>query len=180
MDDHSRFITGYGLHASQSAALVLEVLRAAITSYGNPAEILTDNGTQYVTWRGKSAFARELEKRGVRHVVASPRRPQTLGKIERLGDAWRAPGDFGSWTWPSATRIGLHRPLQLPAHQGADGSAADRFFGAARSAADVEGAGARNSREGSAGSVLSDGERRRSPVQRAPKGAGDPHPQAAT
>ena len=65
MDDHSRFITGYGLHASQSAALVLEVLRAAITSYGNPAEILTDNGTQYVTWRGKSAFARELEKRGV-------------------------------------------------------------------------------------------------------------------
>jgi hypothetical protein len=50
---------GFGLHASQSAALVLEVLRAAITSYGNPEEILTDNGTQYVTWRGKSAFARE-------------------------------------------------------------------------------------------------------------------------
>src|SRR6201992_3663716 len=25
MDDHSRFITGYGLHASQSASLVLEV-----------------------------------------------------------------------------------------------------------------------------------------------------------
>ncbi len=29
MDDHSRFIIGYGLHASQSAALVLEVLRGA-------------------------------------------------------------------------------------------------------------------------------------------------------
>ena len=27
MDDHSRFITAYGLHASQSSALVLEVLR---------------------------------------------------------------------------------------------------------------------------------------------------------
>ena len=27
MDDHSRFLTGYGLHASQSAALVIEVLR---------------------------------------------------------------------------------------------------------------------------------------------------------
>src|SRR5687768_15882263 len=36
MDDHSRFITGYGLHASQSAALVLEVLRAAIASHGTP------------------------------------------------------------------------------------------------------------------------------------------------
>src|SRR5581483_2866969 len=48
MDDHSRFIVGYGLHASQSAALVLEVLRAGITSYGTPQEILNDNGSQYV------------------------------------------------------------------------------------------------------------------------------------
>ena len=90
LDDHSRFIVGYGLHASQSAALVLEVLRAAIASYGTPEEILTDNGTQYVTWRGKSAFAKELEQRGIRQVVASPRRPQTLGKIERFwGTLWR-------------------------------------------------------------------------------------------
>ena len=80
MDDHSRFIVGYGLHASQSSALVLEVLRAALTSYGTPQEILTDNGTQYVTWRGKSAFTKELEKRGIKQVVAAPRRPQTLGK----------------------------------------------------------------------------------------------------
>jgi transposase InsO family protein len=78
MDDHSRFIVGYGLHATQSSALVIEVLRAAIASYQAPDEILTDNGAQYVTWRGKSAFARELEKRGIRHIVASPRHPQTL------------------------------------------------------------------------------------------------------
>jgi len=78
MDDHSRFITGYGLHASQSAALVLEVLRAAIAGYGVPAEILTDNGSQYITWRGKSQFTRELEKRGIKQIVARPRRPQTL------------------------------------------------------------------------------------------------------
>src|SRR5215468_11677303 len=90
LDDHSRFITGYGLHASQSAALVLEVFRAALDSYGPPQEVLTDNGSQYVTWRGKSAFSRELEKRGVRQVVASPRHPQTLGKIERFwGTLWR-------------------------------------------------------------------------------------------
>src|SRR5206468_1446097 len=65
MDDHSRFLVGYGLHASQSAALVLDVLRAAIASYGVPEEILTDNGSQYVTWRGQSAFSKELEKRGI-------------------------------------------------------------------------------------------------------------------
>src|SRR5262249_964293 len=61
LDAHSRFVPGYGLHASQSTALVLEVLRAALGSYGTPEEILTDNGSQYVTWRGKSAFAKELD-----------------------------------------------------------------------------------------------------------------------
>jgi len=90
MDDHSRFLVGYGLHASQSSALVLEVLRAALASYGSPEEILTDNGSQYVTWRGKSVFTRELEKRGIHQIVAAPRRPQTLGKIERFwGTLWR-------------------------------------------------------------------------------------------
>jgi hypothetical protein len=58
--EHSRFIVSNGLHTSQSAILVLEVLRAGITSRGTPEEVLTDNGTQYVTWRGKSAFARAL------------------------------------------------------------------------------------------------------------------------
>ena len=79
LDDHSRFVTGYGLHASQSTALVLEVLRAALGSFGLPEELLTDNGSQYVTWRGQSLFAKELQKRGIRHVVAAPRHPQTLG-----------------------------------------------------------------------------------------------------
>jgi transposase len=34
MDDHSRFLVGYGLHASQSGALVLEVFRAGLGSLG--------------------------------------------------------------------------------------------------------------------------------------------------
>lgn len=137
MDDHSRFIVSYGLHASQSAALVLEVLRAGIASYGSPEEILTDNGSQYITWRGKSMFTRELEKRGIQHVVAAPRRPQTLGKVERFwGTLWRelleveAFIDLGD----ARDRIGLfidHYNFQRP-HQGIEGLVpADRFFGAA-------------------------------------------------
>jgi transposase InsO family protein len=137
MDDHSRFIVGYGLHASQSTALVLEVFRAAIAGFGTPEEVLTDNGTQYVTWRGKSAFSRECEKRGVKQIVASPHRPQTLGKVERFwGTLWRECVqtavflDLGD----ARQRIGwfidsynFHRP-----HQGLDGlTPADRFFGAA-------------------------------------------------
>lgn len=137
MDDHSRFITGYGLHASQSSALVLEVLRAALVSYGVPEEILTDNGSQYVTWRGKSAFSKELDKRGIRQVVAAPRRPQTLGKIERFwGTLWRECVESAVFLdlGDAHKRIGLfidHYNFQRT-HTGIDGLVpADRYFGAA-------------------------------------------------
>jgi transposase InsO family protein len=137
MDDHSRFLVGYGLHASQSGALVLEVLRAALASYGPPEEVLTDNGSQYVTWRGKSAFSKELEKRGIRQVVAAPRRPQTLGKIERFwGTLWRECVEAAVFLdlGDAQRRIGLfidHYNFQRP-HQGIGGLVpADRFFGAA-------------------------------------------------
>jgi transposase InsO family protein len=137
LDDHSRFLVSYGLHASQSTALVLEVLRAGLSNYGTPQEILTDNGSQYVTWRGKSAFSRELDKRGIRQVVAAPRRPQTLGKIERFwGSLWRECLEAALFIdlGDAQRRIGLfidHYNFQRP-HQGIDGLVpADRFFGAA-------------------------------------------------
>ena len=137
LDDHSRFIVGYGVHASQSTSLVLEALRAGIASWGTPEEVLTDNGTQYVTWRGKSAFTRECEKRGIRQIVAKPRRPQTLGKTERFwGTLWReCIGTAVFWDLGDAQRrIGWYIDyynFQRP-HQGIEGVVpADRFFGAA-------------------------------------------------
>ena len=137
MDDHSRFIVGFGLHASQSTALVLEALRSAITNYGTPEEILTDNGSQYVTWRGQSAFSKELVAKGIRHIVAKPRRPQTLGKIERFwGSLWRECAEAAVFRDLDDARQRLahfidhynfHRP-----HQGLDGMVpADRYFAAA-------------------------------------------------
>jgi transposase InsO family protein len=84
LDDHSWSLVSFGLHASQSTALVLEVLRAGIAAYRAPEEVLTDNGAQYITWRGESAFQKEVKQRGIRQIVAAPRHPQTLGKIERF------------------------------------------------------------------------------------------------
>jgi len=137
LDDHSRFVVSYGLHASQSTALVLEVFRAGITSYGTPQEVLTDNGTQYVTWRGKSQFARECEKRGIDHIVATPRHPETLGKTERFwGTLWRECLESAVFADLAEARIRIghfidHYNFQRT-HQGIDGLVpADRFFGAA-------------------------------------------------
>lgn len=137
MDDHSRFVVGYGLHASASSALVLEVLRAAIANYGPPLEILTDNGAQYVTWRGKSQFSKELEQHGIRQIVSRPKHPQTLGKIERFwGTMWRECLQRAVFLdlEDARRRVGLfidHYNFQR-AHQGLEGlTPADRYFSAA-------------------------------------------------
>jgi hypothetical protein len=137
LDDHSRFVVGYGLHASASTALVLEVVRAAIANYGPPQEILTDNGPQYVTWRGKGQFSKELEQQGIRQIVSRPRHPQTLGKIERFwGTLWRECLERSVFLdlEDARRRIGLfidHYNFQR-AHQGLEGlTPADRFFSAA-------------------------------------------------
>jgi len=116
---------------------VLEVLRASIAGYGVPEEILTDNGSQYITWRGKSAFSKECEKQGIRQIVAKPRRPQTLGKIERFwGTLWKECLEAAVFLDLGDARLRIghfidHYNFQR-VHQGIDGSApADRFFGAA-------------------------------------------------
>jgi hypothetical protein len=99
--------------------------------------VLTDNGPQYITWRGTSKFAAELQRRGIKHIVATPRRPQTLGKVERFwGTLWRE--CLGSAVFldlaDAQKRVGHfidYYNFQRP-HQGIEGLApADRFFGAA-------------------------------------------------
>jgi len=137
MDDHSRFIVGYGLAAGPSTELVLETMRSAIASFQAPEELLTDNGPQYVTWRGKSRLSKECEKLGIKQIVSKPRHPQTLGKIERFwGTLWR---EFLCVALfldmeDARRRIGLfidHYNFQRP-HQGLDGvTPGDRYFGAA-------------------------------------------------
>lgn len=86
MDDHSRFLVGWGLYRFQTAANVQEVFRAAIEKRGLPKEVLSDNGRQYYTWRGKSQFTTMLLKLGIRHIRSRPYHPQTCGKIESF---WR-------------------------------------------------------------------------------------------
>jgi len=84
IDDYSRYITGLDLFRSQTAQNVIEVYRRAVGEYGVPQEMLTDNGRQYVTWRGTSRFAGELAKDRVKHIRSSPHHPMTLGKMERF------------------------------------------------------------------------------------------------
>ena len=137
MDDRSRYIVSYGLHASAGGALVIEVLKSAVASYQAPQEVLTDNGPQYITWRGKGEFAKTCEKLGIKQIVATPKHPETLGKVERFwGTLWRECIERAIFIdlGDARKRIGLfidHYNFQRP-HQGLEGAVpADIFFGAA-------------------------------------------------
>jgi transposase InsO family protein len=136
LDDNSRYVVGYGLHASMTGALVIEALKSAIGSYGPPEEVLSDQGPQYNTWRGKSRFTKELERLGIRHILARARHPQTLGKTERFwGTLWRECVSAAVFldVEDARRRVGHfidHYNFQRT-HQGIDGLVpADRFFGA--------------------------------------------------
>jgi transposase InsO family protein len=137
LDDHSRFVVAYGLHTTASGSLAREVFTAGIAAYGPPKEVLTDNGAQYVTWRGTSQFTKLCRRRGVKHIVAKPRRPQTLGKTERLwGSLWNecVQGAIFFDVVDARTRLGLYFDYYNfhRTHQGIEGCVpADRFFEAA-------------------------------------------------
>jgi transposase InsO family protein len=137
LDDHSRFVTGFGLHASSSGALVREAFEGAVANYGLPEEVLTDQGPQYYTWRGKSAFTKLLEKRGVKHLVARAKSPTTLGKIERYwGTLWRELVEAAVFRGLEEARVRIGHFMDFynfhRTHQGIDGLVpADRFFSAA-------------------------------------------------
>jgi len=135
VDDHSRFIVGWGLYRQQTAEAVLEVLKGSIGQWGAPREILSDNGRQFVAWRGETRFQRVLKQQGIQHVRSAPHHPMTLGKIERFWQTlWReylSEAVFASYA-DACRRLDhwiQYYNHQRP-HQGIDGSCpADRFYG---------------------------------------------------
>ena len=98
---------------------------------------MLDNGSQYHTWRGKSAFHKLCVRRGIGQIVASPRRPQTLGKIERFwGTLWRELVEGAVFQDLEEARSRIAHFIAYynfqRTHQGIDGLVpADRFFEAA-------------------------------------------------
>ena len=137
LDDHSRYLTGWGLFRQQNADAVLEVLKGSIGQWGAPREILSDNGRQFVAWRGETRFQKVLRQQGVQHVRSAPQHPMTLGKIERFWQTiWREfleEAVFASFA-DACRRLEhwIHYYNHQRPHQGLDGACpADRFYGIA-------------------------------------------------
>lgn len=87
LDDHSRFVVGWGLLQRETMEDAITVVEEAIRRYGKPEAILTDRGAAFHTWSGVSRFDRMLESYGIDHRLAAAHHPQTCGKIEALNKA---------------------------------------------------------------------------------------------
>ena len=86
-DDHSRLLTGATARGSFKAADIVADFHTAITRYGRPERVLTDNGAVFTgSYRGRGwvALERELVALGIVLRHSRPYHPQTCGKVERL------------------------------------------------------------------------------------------------
>jgi putative transposase len=98
LDDHSRFIPGSRVHHNPTAEHAIKLLEESVRQYGKPDQILTDRGTQFYPARGgRSEFMEFCRGNGIEHIVASVRRPSTIGKIEAFHKAYVCE----SWMFPS-------------------------------------------------------------------------------
>jgi len=134
MDDYSRFMVGADLFRGHTADNVLEVFRVAAAEYQPPKEMLTDNGREYVNWRGTTRFQAEMKKNGTHHFKSRPHHPMTLGKIERFWESiWQeflSRAQFESFeSARERIRLWIKYYNHKRPHQGIEGLCpADRFF----------------------------------------------------
>jgi len=84
LDDHSRKVVSHWARRKSSKE-VIAMLNEWISKHGPPEAVLTDNGRQFTS----KAFTQYLAENGIRQIRASPRHPQTTGKIEAFNKTVR-------------------------------------------------------------------------------------------
>ncbi|WP_205628025.1 IS481 family transposase [Mycolicibacterium neoaurum] len=94
IDDHSRLCVCAQLMVRERTRAVCDGLRGALTRYGVPSQILTDNGRVF-TGRFNHPpvevlFDAICRENGIEHLLTQPRSPTTTGKIERFHRSLRA------------------------------------------------------------------------------------------
>ncbi len=88
--------------------------KTASINYGKPDQILTDQGTQFHPARGDlSAFTEFCSGNGIEHIMASIRRPSTIGKIEAFHKAYT----YEAWMFKTHQEFIHYWNYQRP-HQG--------------------------------------------------------------
>ena len=80
LDDATRYVLHAAFYATLDQAIVEDCFRQSIAKFGVPSSVFFDNGKQF---RNKW-MTRACSKMGIRLLFASPRSPESTGKVERL------------------------------------------------------------------------------------------------
>lgn len=86
IDDHSRLLVGSTARVVFKAADIVTDLNQAMTCYGRPERLLTDNGAVFTglpRGEGWVALEREAAALGIKLSHSRPYHPTTCGKVER-------------------------------------------------------------------------------------------------
>jgi len=114
LDDHSRYVPGSEIHYNPTNEHAIRLLEDCIRQYGKPDQILTDQGTQFHPARGDlSTFTEFCTGNGIEHIMASIRRPSTIGKIEAFHKAY----DQEAWMFKTHQEFVHYWNYERP-HQG--------------------------------------------------------------
>ena len=84
VDDHSRFVIGLRIATDRQGAAILAWLRDCVELCGTPLDLMSDNGSPFVTWMPGvlTRFGKTLRDLEVRHIRTQVDSPWTNGKIE--------------------------------------------------------------------------------------------------
>jgi len=82
LDDHSRYVTGFGTDDAERAELVIRTFEEAVSLHGRPEMVLHDRGSAFWSWRGISRFTTLLTEYGIE--IGGGLGP-VAGKVWRIG-----------------------------------------------------------------------------------------------
>lgn len=80
LDDHSRYVTGFGVADAETSDLVVETFEDAVKKHGKPEMVIHDKGSAFWSWRGISRFTSLLTELGIDQIVAKHK--EWNGKLE--------------------------------------------------------------------------------------------------
>ena len=135
LDDYSRFVLNSRFIAEKTMDEVIDVVKETVRIYGVFDHLLTDCGTEFVSWQKFTRFEDLMVDLGVEYIASGPDKKENQGKLERWHQTVRqelrdrGPLDYSSeaqfWIRDLCCMYNYERP-----HQAIGGLVpADRFFG---------------------------------------------------
>ena len=136
IDDYSRFMLTSRLVPCKMMESVIKVFSATVKKYGVMDRVITDKGSEFVSWQSVTKFEDLLCDLDIELIASGPDTPQCQGKIERWHKTFRNEFEkqYGAFDYTVQAQLELddfvnYYNFERP-HQAINGLVpSDRFYG---------------------------------------------------